>query len=65
MISALEQVIEWRGQPDMLRCDNGPEYISGVMQGWAEQRGIRLDYILPGKSSADCVHRALQPDHTL
>ena len=26
---ALEQVMEWRGQPKAIRCDNGPEDISG------------------------------------
>ena len=25
---ALDQIIEWRGKPAALRCDNGPEYIS-------------------------------------
>ena len=23
---ALDQVIEWRGKPKAIRCDNGPEY---------------------------------------
>lgn len=49
VIRALEQIIEWRGKPTMLRCDNGPEYISGTLRCWAEKRGIRLDYIQPGK----------------
>lgn len=46
---ALDQIIEWRGKPRMIRCDNGPEYISGVLQNWAKQRGIALHYIQPGK----------------
>jgi putative transposase len=49
VIRALEQIIEWRGRPQALRCDNGPEYISAALQSWAESRGIRLDYIQPGK----------------
>ncbi len=49
VILALEQVIEWRGQPQALRCDNGPEYISGTLSAWALKRGIRLEYIQPGK----------------
>lgn len=28
VIRSLEQVIEWRGKPSAIRCDNGPEYIS-------------------------------------
>jgi putative transposase len=31
VIRALDQVIEWRGKPTYLRCDNGPEYISGLL----------------------------------
>jgi putative transposase len=48
VIRALEQIIEWRGQPQTLRCDNGPEYISGALQAWAEKRGIRIQYTQPG-----------------
>ncbi|GAB3108172.1 hypothetical protein GCM10027217_34460 [Pseudomaricurvus hydrocarbonicus] len=46
---ALEQVIEWRGKPRTLRCDNGPEYISGTLATWAEKHGIQLSFIQPGK----------------
>lgn len=49
VIRSLEQIIEWRGQPSALRCDNGPEYISGALQAWAEKKSIRVDYIQPGK----------------
>lgn len=49
VIRALEQIIEWRGQPAAIRCDNGPENISGALQRWAEGRQIKLDYIQPGK----------------
>ncbi len=31
VIRSLEQVIEWRGEPAAIRCDNGPEYISGTL----------------------------------
>jgi putative transposase len=49
VIRSLEQIIEWRGQPKVIRCDNGPEYISGAVLAWAEKRGIRISYIQPGK----------------
>lgn len=49
VIRSLEQIMEWRGKPEAIRCDNGPEYISHALQRWAKQRGIRLDYIQPGK----------------
>lgn len=37
VIRSLNQVIEWRGKPQSIRCDNGSEYISGKLQCWAEQ----------------------------
>ena len=49
VIRALEQIIEWRGKPEAIRCDNGPEYISGALLSWAERHGIRIDHIQPGK----------------
>jgi putative transposase len=49
VIRSLNQIIEWRGKPNALRCDNGPEYISGTLRCWAEQQGIALNFIQPGK----------------
>lgn len=47
VIRSFDQVVEWRGKPDSIRCDNGPEYISGAVHAWAEQHGIALLYIQP------------------
>ena len=49
VIRALEQIIEWRGVPNKIRCDNGPEYVSELLMTWAEKRGIGLQFIQPGK----------------
>ena len=49
VVRSLNQIIEWRGQPQAIRVDNGPEYISGTLMAWAEKRNIRLEYIQPGK----------------
>ena len=49
VIRALEQIIEWRGKPAALRCDNGPEYISHELVAWATTQRITLIYIQPGK----------------
>jgi putative transposase len=49
VIRVLDQIIEWRGVPRMIRCDNGPENISAAIQQWAKRRGIELSYIQPGK----------------
>jgi putative transposase len=49
VIRTLERIIEWRGKPTAIRCDNGPEYISGALLGWAERKQIRIEHIQPGK----------------
>jgi len=37
VIRSLERIIEWRGKPSALRCDNRPEYISQDLIEWANQ----------------------------
>ena len=46
---ALDRIIEWRGKPKALRCDNGPEYISHKLKSWAASKQIDLLYIQPGQ----------------
>ncbi len=41
--------MRWRGRPAVIRCDNGPEYISGAFQEWAARCGIRMAYFQPGQ----------------
>ena len=49
VIRSLNHIIEWRGKPQTLRCDNGPEYISQTLRDWAQAQGIRIEYIQPGQ----------------
>lgn len=49
VIRALERIMEWRGKPQAIRCDNGPEYLSGQLIAWAAKHRIQLHYIQPGK----------------
>jgi putative transposase len=49
VIRALEHIIECRGVPSAIRCDNGPEYLSQTLVDWANERQITLMYIQPGK----------------
>jgi putative transposase len=48
VIRALDQVIEWRGKPQCIRCDNGPEYISHQLATWAKLNNINIQFIQPG-----------------
>lgn len=49
VVRALDRIIEWRGKPAALRCDNGPEYLSQTLIDWANKHHITLLYIQPGK----------------
>ena len=49
VIRELKQIISWRGKHEVIRCDNCPEYISAAIQTWAQEWGIKLEYIQPGK----------------
>lgn len=50
VIRSLDRIIEWRGKPGVIRCDNGPEYISAVTLAWAaKDESTRIDFIQPGQ----------------
>lgn len=45
----LDDIAAWRGYPNHIRVDNGPENISSHFQKWAKQHDIDILYIQPGK----------------
>lgn len=49
VIRVLDRIAAWRGYPAKLRLDNGPEFIAVALAEWAEQHGVMLDFIQPGK----------------
>ena len=49
VVRYLDQIIEWRGKPAAIRCDNVPELLAGPNIEWAENNRITLIYIQPGK----------------
>ena len=49
VIRVLERLIEYRGKPQSIRVDNGPEFISDRLQLWSEERQITLQFIQPGR----------------
>ena len=49
VIRELERLIDWRGKPEHLRVDNGPEFIAQVLEDWAKANDIDLKFIPKGK----------------
>ena len=45
----LERVAQERGLPETIQVDNGPEFISRVVDQWAYTNGVALHFIDPGK----------------
>lgn len=48
VIAAIADVVEVRGVPHMLRCDNGPEFISKALREFCSE-AITIGYIPPGQ----------------
>jgi len=49
VIRTLDMIATWRGYPQQIRLDNGPELISQKMVQWAKAHGVELAFIQPGK----------------
>jgi putative transposase len=45
----LDAIVAQRGQPQAIRCDNGPELTSRHFLAWCVERQIELIHIQPGK----------------
>jgi putative transposase len=54
VVRVLERLAEVHGLPKRITCDNGPEFVSVALATWAEERGVELDFIEPGKPVQNC-----------
>lgn len=55
MIELLECfAIDRGGYPESITCDNGPEFISDAFDQWADARGIKINFIQPGRPVQNC-----------
>jgi len=45
----LDRVAAERGLPEAIVLDNGPEFRGRALAAWSEERGVRLEFIQPGK----------------
>jgi putative transposase len=51
----LQAIIETRGQPRVIKSDNGSEFVGKVMDKWAYERGIEMDLSRPGKPTDNAM----------
>jgi putative transposase len=45
----LDRIASERGLPGAIVLDNGPEFRGRALAAWSEERGVRLEFIQPGK----------------
>ena len=56
VVRVLERIAAWRGYPAQIRMDNGPEFIATALADWAQQHGVVLDFIEPGRPMQNGFH---------
>ncbi len=49
VVATLNRIAETRELPTTIKVDNGSEFISKIMDRWAYERGVELDFSRPGK----------------
>ena len=49
VVSVLDRLSETRGLPEVITIDNGPEFAGKALDEWAYRKGVKLNFIRPGK----------------
>ena len=55
VIRELKNIIDWRGKPEQIRVDNGPEFTSTIFADWCKENNIAIHYIQPGKPTQNAL----------
>jgi transposase InsO family protein len=48
VISELEKLFDKHGRPEVLRSDNGREFVAETLTGWLDQQGVKTAFIEKG-----------------
>jgi putative transposase len=51
----LDNVASYRGYPEHIRRDNGPELRSKALAQWAKQHQVNIRFIQPGKPTQNSI----------
>jgi putative transposase len=54
VVAALERAAKHFGYPQVMQVDNGTEFQSKILDAWAFEHGVKLDFIRPGKPVDNC-----------
>ena len=49
VVGVLERLAVTRGLPEVITIDNGPEFAGRALDEWAYRKGVKLNFIRPGK----------------
>ena len=49
IVAVVERLVKERGKPDRIQSDNGSEFVSRVLDKWAYENGVTMDFSRPGK----------------
>ncbi|MGO3195399.1 MAG: DDE-type integrase/transposase/recombinase [Sphingobacterium sp.] len=55
VIRELDKLVEWRGKPEKIRSDNGPEFVADSVRQWCEDNQIQWEFIQPGKPTQNSL----------
>ena len=54
VVVVLSELVRRFGPPALIVCDNGPEFIGRALEIWADENGVKLHFIQPGKPVQNC-----------
>ena len=55
VVAVMDRLVQDRGVPDRIQCDNGSEFISRVLDKWAYENGVIIDFSRPGKPMDNAI----------
>lgn len=61
VVQALSKIIKHRNKPQIIKVDNGPEFISKDLDLWAYANQVKLDFSRPGRPTDNAFIESFTP----